>query len=126
MMRTRQQTLFAYSTGAFASNSRPFTLAFQSASGDSIDVLPLTSGQSASVMLVFSMSPGDDLNMDESVKVELALEDITESHVTVSPMLVTFDSDSTTSKVVELSVSEDAPSGTFRLQIVGITVDSRC
>ena len=112
---------FAYSTGAFASSSRPFTLDFQSASGDFIDVLRLTSGQSTSVMLVFGMSPGDALNMDESVEVELALADITESRVTVSPMLVTFASNSTTSEV-ELSVSGDAPSGTFRLQIVGTTV----
>ena len=104
-----------------AAGGRPFTLDFQSASGDFIDVLQLTSGQSTSVMLVFGMSPGDTLNEDESVEVELALADTTEPRVTVSQMLVTFDSTSTTSEV-ELGVSGDAPSGTFLLQIMRTTV----
>ncbi len=104
-----------------AAGGRPFTLDFQSASGEFIDVLQLTSGQSTSVMLVFGMSPGDTLNEDESVEVELALADTTEPRVTVSMMLVTFDSNSTTSKV-ELGVSGDAPSGTFLLQIMRTTV----
>ena len=97
---------------------RRFALAFESDSGDPVDVLKLASGRSTSVFLVFRISPpGETLNPDENVEVELAPV----PDVTVSPAIIRFTADSTRAEVT-LRVSEDASAGTFMLQVAKTTL----
>ena len=102
---------------------RQASLAFQSADRKPIDLLRLKSGQSTSVYLVFSTSDADDaLKLGESVEVRLELAS---SGVSIDPETVTFTPDPTRAKVT-LSVSEeDAPAGTFMLQVAEATLIPR-
>ena len=104
---------------------RQFSLAFQSASGDDVLLLQLTSGQSTSVYLVFSTSDANDaLKTGESVEVRLELASMPPG-VSIDPETITFTSDSTRAKVT-LSVSDEedtpAPAGTFMLQVAEATL----